>query len=196
VARQQCIQQIYQLVMRSGKLWKETTPYYEDALQETWEYCCQHLEEYDPTLSAVTTWIDNRLKWTLRKWRDRQISDQDRTVNPMQTDDGCTLNPLDTLVANPGIEHAEQIWYNTLHWVQTDPEAKLQATCFRKRQDINAQVLFLMRFPSETSWQDIAHEFDLNSLEAKDLPKFYNRNCLPLLREFGITQGYLEDRQK
>ncbi|MGJ3252217.1 MAG: sigma-70 family RNA polymerase sigma factor [Elainellaceae cyanobacterium] len=196
VERQQCIQEIYRLVMGSRKLWNETTPYYGDALQETWEYCCHHLDEYDPTLSAVTTWIDNRLKWTLKKWRDRQIRAQDRIVNPVPTEDGTMLNPLNTLASNPGIDRAEQIWYTTLSWVRDDPDDKLRTTCFRKRPDINAQVLFLKRFPSETPWQDIAHEFDLNAAEAKDLPKFYNRNCLPLLREFGIAQGYLEENPK
>lgn len=196
VERQQCIQQIYQLVMRSGKLWKENTPYYGDALQEAWEYCCEHLDEYDSTLSAVITWIDYRLKWTLKKWRDRQLREQTRITHPIQTEEGNTLNPIDTLASDPGIEQAEQIWHNTLNWVRADPNGELQATCFRKRPEINAQVLFLKRFPSETPWQTIAQEFALTPAEAKDLPKFYNRNCLPLLRRFGVTQGYLEENQK
>ena len=95
--RQRCIQEIYQRVMRSGRLWTENTPYYGDALQETWEYCCQHLDKYDPTLSAVTTWINNRLRWTLKKWRDRQLRDQNRMANPISTEDSNPLNPLDIL---------------------------------------------------------------------------------------------------
>jgi len=192
--RQRCIQEIYRLVMRSGRLWQESTPYYGDALQETWEHCCQHLEEYDPARSAVTTWIDNRLKWTLKKWRDRQLRDQERTANPVQTDSGDTLSPLDALSSNSSLDQAEQMWRTTLNWVRADPDGKLQATCFRRRPEINAQVLFLKRFPSETPWQEIAREFDLNQKDAENLPKFYNRNCLRLLREFGIAQGYLEEK--
>ncbi len=194
--RQQCIQQIYSLVMKSGKLWKENTPYYGDALQETWEHCCQHLEDYNPALSAVTTWIDTRLKWTLRKWRDRQNRDQQRQANPPPSDDGNTINPIDNLASNPGASRALHIWQATVAWVRDDPEGKLQQTCFRKRPEINAQVLFLKRFPSETPWQEIADEFALNPRDAKELPKFYNRRCRPLLREFGIAQGYIEEKTK
>lgn len=196
IERQQYIQDLYRRVMQSGKLWQENTPYYGDALQETWEYCCQHLDEYDPTRSTVTTWMNNRLQWTLKKWRDRQYREQERTANPTKAPDGNILNPIDTIASNTNIDQAERIWQNTLHWVQSDPDGVLQSTCFRKRKDINAQVLFLKRFPSETPWQEIASEFDLNAAESKDLPKFYNRNCLPLLRRFGISQGYLEAPKK
>lgn len=195
-ARQRCIQEIYRQVMKSGKLWTENTPYYEDALQETWEYCCQHLEDYDPNLSAVTTWIDHCLKRTLRRWRDRQNRQQQRQANPMSTDDDTTIDPLDNLAANPGSSQAIQMWQTTMTWVREDPDGKLQQTCFRKRPEINAQILFLKRFPSETPWQDIANEFNLTPAEAKDLPKFYNRNCRPLLREFGVAQGYIEEKTK
>ncbi|MGQ4650249.1 sigma-70 family RNA polymerase sigma factor [Lyngbya aestuarii] len=191
VARQQCIQEIYRLVVNSGKIWKENTPYYSDAFQETWEYCCQHLEDYNPKISAVTTWIDTRLKWTLKKWRDRQNQEQQRQANPIASDEDTPRHPLDNLASNPGASQAMQIWQATVTWVQQDPEGKLQQTCFRKRPEINAQALFLKRFPSETPWQEIAQEFELTPAQAKDLPKFYNRNCLPLLREFGVVQGYI-----
>jgi len=196
-ARQRCVQKIYRLVMKSGKLWNENTPFYSDALQETWEYCCQHLEEYDSSLSGVTTWIDTRLKWTLHKWRTRQNREQQRQVNhQITTNDGITRHTLDNLASNPGASRAMQIWQATVRWVQEDPEGKLRQTYFRKRPEINAQVLFLKRFPSETPWQDIANEFDLNSAQAKDLPKFYNRSCRPLLQEFGVAEGYIEEKKK
>jgi hypothetical protein len=193
--RQRCIQKIYRRVMNSRKIWKESSLYYNDALQETWEYCCQHWEDYDPSLSAVTTWINNRLQWTLRKWRDRQIQEQDRRVNPVLTNDGTLLEPINRVASNPGTMQAMEIWHTTLTWVQTDPDGVLQQTYFRKRREINAQALFLKRFPSETSWQEIAREFNLTPAEVKDLPKFYNRSCLPLLRSFGVTQGYLEEQK-
>lgn len=196
VARQRCIQEIYRQVMKSGKLWKENTSYYSDALQETWEYCCQNLEQYNPSISAVTTWIDTRLKWMLRKWQSRQNREQRRQVNPIQTNDSKTPELVETLASNQDIGRVLQIWQTTITWVQKDPDGKLQRTCFRKRREINAQVLFLKRFPSETPWQDIAKEFNLTPAQAKDLPKFYNRNCLPLLREFGVAQGYIEEKNK
>jgi hypothetical protein len=193
IERQQAIQAIYQLVMQSGKLWREYTPYYGDALQQMWEYCCQHLEEYDPSLSNVLTWLDNYLKKRLRYFRDRQSRDSKRRADVTQTEQGDFLDPVDQLPARPETEPVFDVWQKTMEWVQADPDGVLQATCFRKRAEINAQSLFLMRFPSETSWQVIADRFHLTPTEAKDLPKFYNRRCLPLLRNFGISQGYLDE---
>ncbi|MBD2058095.1 sigma-70 family RNA polymerase sigma factor [Oculatella sp. FACHB-28] len=195
VDRQRALQEIYRLVMKSGKLWREYTPYYADALQQMWEYCCQHLEEYDPTLSGVITWLDNYLKKQLRLFRDRQSRDYKRRAGIEQTEQGNFVDPVDRLPARPELEPTLDVWEKTMNWVQTDPQGILQATCFRKRVDINAQTLFLMRFPSETSWQVIADRFHLTPAEAKDLPKFYNRRCLPLLRNFGISQGYLDEEE-
>jgi hypothetical protein len=189
--RQQTIERIYRLVMKSGRLWREYTPYYGDALQEMWVYCCQHLEEYDPSLSGVITWLDNYLKKQLRLFRDRQNRDQRRRANPIQTEQGDILDLTDSIPARPPIEPVFDLWEKVLEWVESDPDGVLRRTCFRKRPEINAQELFLMRFPPETSWQTIAECFHLNPAEVKDLPKFYNRRCLPLLRNFGISEGYL-----
>lgn len=198
--QQQCLQKIYCLVMKSGKLWREYVPYYGDAVQQMWEYCCQHLDEYDPEVGAVTSWFNFRLKKELRRFRDQTKRSLDRTAFPTTTSDGKRLDPVDTLPARPTIDPVLDILDKTLAWVKADPDGQLQATRFRKRADINAQVLFLKRFPSETPWSAIAADFDLNTAEAKDLPKFYNRRCLPLLRKFGILQGYIEesaiDRQR
>ncbi len=191
VQRQQILQEIYRRVMTAKKLWVEHEPYYGDALQDMWEYCFQHLDEYDPAIAGVTTWLNFCLKKQLRRHRDRWIRARDRKANPRLTDDGELLDPVDTLPARPGIEPTIDILETTLNWVKADSEGKLRATCFRKRPEINAQALFLLRFPDETPWQTIAGRFGLNSAEAQDLPKFYNRNCLPLLRNFGFSQGYI-----
>lgn len=195
VARQQALQELYRLVMQSNRLWREYTPYYADALQEMWEYCCQHLEEYDPTLSNVTTWLDHHLKRRLRRFRDQQSREQKRRVFAAQTEQG-EKDPIDLIPSRSTLDAAVELWQKIVAWVQHDPEGTLQSTCFRKRPEINAQTLFLMRFPAETPWQTIATHFNLTPAEAQDLPKFYHRRCLPLLRNFGVSNGYLEEKQK
>ena len=46
-------------IKRSQKLWWESTPYYQDALQQTWIFLCQHLceadrgKKYDPTRTFI-----------------------------------------------------------------------------------------------------------------------------------------------
>jgi len=191
VRRQQLLQEIYRQVMTAKKLWVEHEPYYGDALQDMWEYCLQHLDEYDPAIAGVTTWLNFCLKKQLRRHRDRWIRERDRKANPRLTTDGEILDPVDSLPAQSALEPVLEILGTTLAWVKTDPEGTLQSTCFRKRPDISAQTLFLKRFPDETPWQTIAEHFGLNPAEAKDLPKFYHRHCLPLLRNFGISQGYI-----
>lgn len=191
--RQQALAKVYLLVMKSGKLWRENTPYYNDALQEMWEYCCQHPEEYNPDINGPIVWLDDELKKRLRRMRDGKNRQQQRFLIAIQTEQGITTNPVDNIVASPDIQPILEIWQKIISWVEKDPDERLRSTCFRKRPEINAQALILRRLPPDTpSWQTIAAEFKLNPQEAKDLPKFYNRKCLPLLREFGLSQGYIE----
>ncbi|NEQ99107.1 MAG: sigma-70 family RNA polymerase sigma factor [Cyanothece sp. SIO2G6] len=190
--RRQCLHKVYVLVMKSGRLWREQVPYYGDAVQQMWEYCCHHLDEYDPAVGSVISWFNFRLNKELRRYRDRTKRQMKRTAFPTFTSEGDLLDPVDTLPARPDISPVLDIVEITLHWVKTDPDGILCATRFRKRVDINAQILFLKRFPAETPWKAIAQELGLNPAEAKDLPKFYNRKCLPLLRNFGLSEGYIE----
>ncbi len=191
--RQQKLNQVYRLVMKSGKLWKESTPYYNDALQQMWEYCCQHPEEYDPNLKQVITWLDDELKKRLRRYRYAQKKQRERQLTALSTESGKVTDPVDNLKARPDIQPVLDIWSKTLNWVQTDPEGVLHSTCFRKRPEVNCQALFLGRFPTETPWNKIAERFELTPAEAKDLPKWYNRRCLPFLRKFGADRGYIEE---
>jgi hypothetical protein len=190
--RQQQLNQIYRLVMKSGKLWKERAPYYSDALQEMWEYCFRHLEEYDPTVKEVITWLDDELKKRLRRYRYAYQKQHQRHITIQAREEDESSDPVNALRASPDIQQVLDIWEKTIEWVRTDPDKVLRNTYFRKRPEINCQALFLLRFPDEISWNVIAQKFDLTPAEAKDLPKWYNRRCLPLLREFGVSQGYLE----
>ena len=175
------------------RLWKERTLYYNDALQQMWEYCCQHPEEYDPNLKQVITWLDDELKKRLRRYRYAQKKQRERQLTALSTDSGKITDPVDNLKARPDIQPVLDIWSKTLNWVQTDPEGVLHSTCFRKRPEVNCQALFLGRFPTETPWNKIAERLELTPAEAKDLPKWYNRRCLPLLRKFGAERGYIEE---
>ncbi|MGL5082564.1 MAG: sigma-70 family RNA polymerase sigma factor [Microcoleaceae cyanobacterium] len=194
VERRQKLNQIIRLVMGSKKLWRESSDYYNDALQEMWEYCCQHIEDYDPDRSNVITWLDWHLKKRLRALRDRRYRDYSRQASPLIFDESF-LDPLEQVPAASEVQPILEIWEKTIEWVQADPQSNLYRTCFRNCSDINCQALFLKRFPHETPWNVIAAEFSLDSAATKDLPKFYNRKCLPLLRDFGLSQGYLDSSQ-
>ncbi|MCA1994385.1 MAG: sigma-70 family RNA polymerase sigma factor [Coleofasciculus sp. S288] len=192
IERQKIIQVIHQRVMTSGRLWnEERKPYYADALQEMWEYCCQHLEEYNPEIRGVITWLDDNLKRILRHYRDRTSRQRNRQAPVLQTQEGQILDPVDGLSASPDVQPALEMWNEVLDWVQTDPDGVLRNTFFKNRSDINAQVLLLQQLsPNILPWDTIAARFNLSPKDAKYLPQWYSRHCNRLLRTFGRERGY------
>lgn len=211
--RRERLSEVHRLVMNSGKLWRTRDLYYNDALQEMWEFCCQNPELYNPEVQGVITWLDDYLKKRLRRFRYAKTRQLQREITALVTEAGDTLDPIATLPARPDIQPVLEIWEKTQTWIESgllpeanlsqssehqntafQPElhAKLCSTCFRGCDGMNCQALVLRRLPPEIPWAEIAIEFALNPAESKDLPKFYNRRCLPLLREFAALQGYLE----
>lgn len=177
--RQQGLTQIIRLIVKSGKLWKDNSPYYEDALQQTWIYFCRNLceattaDKYDPNRSSMITWINAYLK---RRLQDYHLQTQ---VKHTQT----TADK--TLAAPPEIP---LILENIRHWIQTDPDGELRRIHIQGFPEITCQALLLHRLPPETHWKTIAAQFGFS---VSTLSSFYRRQCLPRLRRFGRSQGYL-----
>lgn len=183
--RRQKLNEIVRVVMKSDKLWKENTPYYNDALQQTWLYFCRNLEQYNPQSCSVITWLDNCLKWRLQDLRSSQAREQARTVSAPKLAIEETTDPIANLSAFPDIP---PILEETYQWVQADLDQELRSIHVKGRPDVTCQILILRRLPPETPWKTIAKEFDLPPSTA---PNFYKRECLPRLRKFALKQGYL-----
>jgi hypothetical protein len=195
VERQAAFSEIVRLVMASGKLWRESTIYYPDALQEMWEYCLQHIDDpeqgYDPSLCTVTTWLDDRLKKILRRYRDRKRRQQKRHLMPFQADSGQLVDPVDMLVAPADSHNALRMWTALILWVRNDPDHKLRSRTCMRYPHVNARTLLLRRLPpNEQSWDDIAAEL---GADKKYLAQWYSRYCNSLLREWGQGEGYLDN---
>ncbi|MCC5661574.1 sigma-70 family RNA polymerase sigma factor [Nostoc sp. XA010] len=186
--RRQKLSEIVRVVMKSGKLWKENTPYYNDALQQTWLYFCRNPEQYNPESCSVLTWLDNCLKWRLQDFRSREAEIQAKTVPLSSLSIENTTNTVENL---PAAADIPPILEETYQWAFTDPDNDLASTHVKGRADVTCQILILRRLPPETPWKNIAKEFDLPSSTA---PNFYKRECLPRLRNFAIRQGYHEIR--
>lgn len=187
--RQKRLTQVIRLI--SGQLWKESTPYYQDALQQTWIYFCRNLCEgntgraYDPEKASVVTWLNAYLK---RRLQDGYIDVQKRRARtasspPWSSSDGQRLDPIDRLPAKPDVP---PLLAEVSAWAESDPE--LTRIHLTNRPDITCQLLILKRLPPETPWKDLAAEL---GVAIGTLSSFYQRQCLPLLREFGKSQGYL-----
>lgn len=190
--RQQALTQIVRLVGRSRRLWTEHSPDYEDALQQTWLYFCQNIceagtgEQYDPDRSSVITWLNRYLKWRLQKFYTARQTQQRRFQSgPIPV---TVLKTTDRMVDFPASSDIPPILEETRRWVQADPTGELSSTHLRRRPDVTCQRLILRRLPPETSWETISIEF---GVAVSTLSSFYQRQCLPHLRNFGERQGYL-----
>lgn len=183
--RRQKLNEIVRVVTKSGKLWRENTPYYKDALQQTWLYFCRNPQQYKPASCSVITWLNNCLKWRLQDLRSSVLKEQANIVAGSMPGTEGTVDPVERLPTSPDIP---PILEETYEWVRTDPDAELRNTHVKGRHDVTCQLLILRRLPPETSWEAIAKEFNLPPSTA---PNFYKRECLPRLRKFALDQGYL-----
>ncbi|MEH2310200.1 MAG: sigma-70 family RNA polymerase sigma factor [Nostoc sp.] len=192
--RQKLLTQIIRLT--ASRLWRENTPYYQDALQQTWLYFCRNVCEgltgqiYDPTYGSVITWLNAYLRRRLQDFYTNQNREQATTV-PLwvrqSTSGGIreTIDPVDNLPAAP---QTPPILEDLETWANTDSEGELRRTYIKGRPDVNCQVLILQRLPPEVSWRELSEEFGLS---IPTLSSFYQRQCLPRLRKFAELEGLL-----
>ncbi|MFN6568353.1 sigma-70 family RNA polymerase sigma factor [Dendronalium sp. ChiSLP03b] len=192
--RQKLLTQIIRLTSR--KLWRESTPYYQDALQQTWLYFCRNVCEgltgqiYDPSHGSVITWLNAYLKRRLQDFYLNQYREQVAIVTPKVRQLGSGRNseiidPVDNLPATP---QAPPILENLEIWVKTDADGELRSTHIKGHPEVNCQVLILKRLPPEVSWKELSEKF---GLPIPTLSSFYQRQCLPRLRKFAELEGLL-----
>ena len=187
--RQKILTRIIRLV--DHKLWKENTPYYEDALQETWIYFCQNICEqktakpYDPNKASIITWLNNYLRWRLKDGYIKIEKQKKYRVSVQIDKNNKIIDPVDNLPAKPNFF---PILQEIEEWATNDPEHKLSYAYLDRHPQITCQLLILNRLPPETPWKNLAAEY---GIPAGTLSSFYQRKCKPLLREFSKSQGYI-----
>ncbi|MGF1537838.1 MAG: sigma-70 family RNA polymerase sigma factor [Elainellaceae cyanobacterium] len=196
--RQQGLNIIIRTLQQSGKIWRAAQQLasgdilpdeYGDALQLTWLYVCRNLCEattgkaFDPSIANLFTWMNSYLKYRLKDaYRARKQQDQSR-LKPAFTD-GQWFDPLSHVPAQPtqpDILQSVQGWVNAR-------AMDLKAVHLRDRPQVNAYVLIQRRLPPETTWSALSEEFGVS---VATLSSFYQRECLPRLRQFGESEGYL-----
>lgn len=185
-------------IQQSNKLWKAKPAIssgeilledYYDALQQTWLYVCRNLCEattgkaYDPAIASVSTWINAYLKFRIEDMR-RTRRQEKRTQSAPILREGEWHNPLDNVAARSSLL---PILTQIELWVKHQ-EKYLRSIHVRDRPDINCYVLILRRLPPETAWTELSNELQVS---VATLSGFYQRECLPRLRDFGQSEGYL-----
>ncbi|NJO42928.1 MAG: sigma-70 family RNA polymerase sigma factor [Cyanobacteria bacterium CRU_2_1] len=192
--RQQSLTKIIRLT--SGKLWRESSLYYQDALQQTWIYFCQNVcenttaEPYNPDRGSVSTWLNSYLKRRLQDFYiDGQKQQARRVTNLFRSsrsgDISELVDPVENLAAAPDVP---PILEEVKTWVEADRTGELRRLCIEGHPTVTAQMLILRRLPPETSWKALSAEI---GLPVSTLSSFYQRKCLPCLRKFGESEGYL-----
>jgi hypothetical protein len=191
--RQRLLTQIIRLT--APKLWKDSSPYYHDALQQTWVYFCQNICErgttdpYDPDRSSVVTWLNAYLKRRLQDgYLDVQKQQATRASGQLRQSRSGEVeisDPLDNLAAEPDVP---PLLEEITAWAEADVEGELRRVHIEGHPTVNCQTLILRRLPPETSWKALSAEFGLT---ISTLSSFYQRQCLPRLRKFGESEGYL-----
>ena len=193
-ARQRRLTQVIRL--SSGKLWRESVAYYQDAVQQTWVYFCQNVceaktgDRYDPDRSSVSTWLNAYLR---RRLQDFYIDGQKQQVTRVtglargsrSGETGEIVDPIDNLAAQPDVP---PILQEVKTWAELDATGELQQVHIEGYSRITCQMLILRRLPPETGWKELSAELGLS---VSTLSSFYQRQCLPRLRKFGQSEGYL-----
>jgi hypothetical protein len=168
------------------KLWRTSSPYYADALQQTWVYFAKHVcTAYDPDRASMVTWLNVHLRYRhqdlVREGYERM--QRERAIDQESDDYPALELPAREMGSLELLQQVEA-------WVKADPDQVLVSTHLRQRPDVNCQALLLLRLPSQmVAWKDISAQWQVS---VPTLSAFYQRKCLPYLREFGMAMGIYE----
>jgi hypothetical protein len=172
----------------SKKLWKENTPYYQDALQQTWLHFCKNVcTAYDPNHekhASIATWLNKYLKFRLKDGYLGQRQELSTRAQPRLDEDGKPIDPFDAI---PGCDgYVEPLWEKVRAWAEEDATGELSRLHIEGQPRVTCQVLILRRLLSESSWKELSQEF---GIAIPTLSSFYRRQCMPRLRDFGGLEG-------
>ena len=181
-------------MQRLGKIWRDyqiSVDQYNEALQQTWMYFCQNLDSYDPARANPITWFNCVLKFRIKDLRRKTIGEEHRIQTNFinaATDD-MAIDLIDRLPA-PNINQAEEMLSDLLIWLHQE-RSTLEQKSIRNHSAINVHTLIARRLPTEhqVSWRSLSQEFGVS---VPTLSSFYQRQCIPLLRDFSQMQGWLE----
>lgn len=167
-------------------LWNERSPVYNDALQQTLEYFCRHVDDYNPELGSVVTWLNVHLRWRLI---DLSRPGRELPFSQFEPYDDGTSPFVD--IPDPINRTAITILEEVQAWAATDASGALKTIHMKKYPHVTAQFLILQRLPpAEVSWQCLS---TILGVKVSSLSAFYERHCMAQLRQFGKAQGYFEE---
>jgi hypothetical protein len=192
--RRRLVNQLVTKMTNSGLIWKDNVPYYEDALQEQWEFFYSNLCEartgtqYDRDRSNPITWFNNCLQWrllTLAQKIDKENSR--RCGGKKKFKDGEQIETIEDLPAKDEshIIEAIQDFETVQNWIETNPDGVLNQH-IRGRKDLTSQVILRSMLSGKTLMQ-MAAEY---SCAYQTVYGFWKNKCRPRLAEFRENHDY------
>jgi hypothetical protein len=196
--RRQLLTQLVSAAQQSGKLWRgglgsDRDRAYEDyneALQKTWLYICRNINVYDPSKAGVMTWINGYLKWRLKDIEIARAKEQkDRApIYEQDDDDPISQIPARWSPIDQGVSEPSTLLADLQGWLEQEAP-RLQRIHIKQRPDLHSQWLIAQRLLLERPWKELAATTDS---PIPTLSNFYQKKCLPLLRQFLKDQGYVD----
>ncbi len=193
--RQQNLTLIIKYLKQSRKLKQPaniSTADYDDILQKTWIYLYQNLCEaqtaknpYVLERSSLLTWINAYLSWRILDHYLEIEREKQRRKFVQESAEGEILDPLDLI---PAPTESPPVLKEVLAWLERE-KTVLRRICIAERTDIHCELLLRHRLTSEFPWNQLAQKLNVPE---NTLRGFYNRECLPRLREAGKQLGYIE----
>jgi Sigma-70 region 2 len=190
--RQKLVHELVVAMQSSGQIWRAMhipRADYHEVLQETWLWFCPNLDQFDPTQAQVMTWFNNRLRFKIQEHyrRLKQWNDRTTPLDIFQEDSYRTLEIADPENLWHKLE-AAAIWQDRDEWLAKN-QRSLRRIHIRQRLDVNCYRLIPQRFaPEPIPWKQVAIDF---ALSEQVLGAFFQRECVPLLREFARQYGYV-----
>ncbi|MEB3292380.1 MAG: hypothetical protein VKJ24_04405 [Synechococcales bacterium] len=192
VERQKLVHELVVAMQNSGQIWRAMNmprADYHEVLQETWLWFCPNLDQFDPTQAQVMTWFNNRLRFKIQEHYRRLKQWHDRTLplEPSPGQEGRAMELADPRNFWHKLEDAA-IWQDRDEWLAKN-QTSLRRIHIRQRLDVNCYRLIPQRFtPEPIPWKQIAID---DGISEAVLGAFFQRECVPLLREFARQYGYV-----
>ncbi|MEG4056466.1 hypothetical protein QUA57_13265 [Microcoleus sp. Pol7_B2] len=188
--RRRLVNQLVIKMTNSGLIWKDkdNVPYYEDALQEQWEFFSSNLCEsrtgtqYDRDRSSIITWFNYYFKRRLQNCALRVDKENSRiSRGPKKFKDGEQIETIEELPAENETHIIECIQYfeEVQNWSDTNPDGVLNAH-IRGRKDLTCQVILRSLLSGKTFTQ-MAAEY---GCAYQTIYGFWKNKCRPHVQQF------------
>ncbi|MCA1994111.1 MAG: hypothetical protein LDL41_19000, partial [Coleofasciculus sp. S288] len=200
-------------IQRLPGLARSNHPDYFDALNRTWQWLSQTIQNFEPRppsyQESLVKWINGYLYWRIR---DLYVPDDriPRTFDELLgggeagqayleqlSTTGASLpnsTGIDGYIEQLQREEKQRIGLELERYIEDDPDGKLQKCHPRASSQCNCQFLSQrcsLKNPPDKFTQ-LARELDVNY---QVLVAHWKRKCLPLLQDIAVSLGYEPDQE-